>query len=162
MAVIELAELDWPAHGKAIVVFALCVPDVLSSSPRVVLSDSVREGGARAKSLVHDVIVCAPMELIRAGLHRVVEVPASSLSVLGGIIARLDCHLLDRVNARLIDLILLPPHAVGGILTLNSNGVRAGRHSINAERVVVGECRARQQRNRLQWVSNVTEATNAG
>ena len=52
------------------------------------------------EGLVHEIVVPNAMELIGAGLHRVVEHAAARLSVLCGVVAGLYRDFLDGLDAR--------------------------------------------------------------
>ena len=143
--VVQLSQPDGTADIEPIVVFALPVPDVLSCPAGIAGRDSVCEWSSSVQSLVHKVIEYCPMELIRAGLHGVIEIAATSLTKLRGIIAGLNGDFLDGIHARLNALIDLPVHAVGGILAFDANGMRTGGHSVNPELVFVSKTRPRQQ-----------------
>src|SRR5262249_25341186 len=157
--IVELSKQDRPTHRESVVAFPLGIPDVLASLGWVIRDrGSVREGRTRIQKLVHEVFVRAPMELISPRFHRVIEVPASRLSILAGIIARLYGSFLDGVDTHLANLVILPKHTIRCILPLDSNGVRTAWHPINSKCVVVRKRRARQQCDRLQRISNVAEA----
>src|SRR5207244_3619147 len=140
-----------------VIVLALSVPDVLSRPARIADRKSVGEWSAGIQSLVHKVVEYRSMKLIGAGLHRVVEIAATGLTKLRGIIARLNGDFLNRIHARLHALIDLPVHAVGGVLAFDADGVRTGGHSINAELVFIGKTRARQQIQKLQRISDISQ-----
>ena len=162
VSVVKFPENDGSPNRKPIVVLPLRVPDMLPCLRRVVCDGgSVGERYSRIQKFIHQIIVCAAVELVRTGFHRVVEIAAARLSVLGGIIARLNGNLLDRIDPGLSHLVLLTPHTIGRVLTLDSNSLRTGRHAVNAKRVVVVKRCSRQKRNRLQWISNIAEASEA-
>ena len=124
VTVVKFPEQNWSAHREAIVVLALGVTNVLPRLGKVIRdSGSICKGRTGIQKLVYQIIVGSSVKLVRSGFHRVVEIPASSLSILSGIVARLDCHFLDRVNTGLIDLVLLAPHTVGCILPFDANGL---------------------------------------
>src|SRR5207237_8647647 len=113
---------------------------------------------ARIEGLVYKVIEHSTVDLVGSRFHGVVEISAARLPVLGIKIAGLDGDFLHRINARLITLVELTPHAVRRILTINADGLRARWHSVNSKRVVIGKGGARQQGHGLQRSSNVAEA----
>ena len=145
VAVVQLSQPDRPAEVKSIVVFALCVPDVLARSPRITCGNPVCKRRAGVQRFVHEVIEYSSVELVGTRLHRVIEVAAARLTKLGGIIAGLNSNFLDGINTGLNVLIGLVRHAIDGVLTFNADSMRAGRHSINPELVFASEARARQQ-----------------
>src|SRR5580698_8928760 len=97
------------------------------------------------------------MEPVGAGLHGVVEVTPARLAILGREIARLDGDFLDGVRSRLIDLGVLLPETIAGILAFNVDGLRTGWHPINAQGVISREIGARQQFERGQWVPDISQ-----
>src|SRR5215831_2302745 len=90
---------------------------------------SIGERRAGIQDLIHKIAVGATVELVRAGLHGVVEIAATCLSVFGREVTGLNCDFLNRVGADLIVLILLTPNTVRRVLTLDPNGLRTGRHA---------------------------------
>src|SRR6185312_10153508 len=68
----------------------------------------VRKGQPGIQSLVDQVVIGAAMEGIRAGLHRVVEISAGSLSVFRREVAGLNREFLDGVHTALAVLLSDP------------------------------------------------------
>src|SRR6202030_3649277 len=97
---------DRAAQRKPVIILPLRVADMLTLLQTVARA-GVGERSTRVESLVHEIIVRASMQLIAARLHRVVEVAAAYLAVLRRKVAGLNRDFLDRVQAGLIDLILL-------------------------------------------------------
>ena len=73
------------------------------------------------------------MQLIGARFHGVVEVAATRLAIFGGEITGLDGHFLDGFHTRLVHLVLLFEEPVGGVLAFNVDGLRIGRHPVDAQ-----------------------------
>ena len=93
-------------------------------------------GEAGIQSFVHEIVVAASVELVAAGFHGVVEVTAARLTIFRGEVAGLNRDLLDGVHARLVDLVLPLVEAVGGVLPLEVDGLRTGRHAVNTHDVI--------------------------
>ena len=110
MAVVNLWQRHRSADGKTIVVTAG-------------LGFRVHPRRVCIEYLVHGVVVGAPVKLVCAGLHGVIQESAADLPVLGREVTCLDRNFLNRVDARLL-LGLSDLVAVGDVLPFNS--VRGG------------------------------------
>ena len=95
------------------------------------------------------------MVLVRARLHRHIEVAAAGLAELRCIVAGLNRYFLNRVDAGLGNLGLLFPDTIGGVLTFDANRLGIGRQPVNPDHDVTCERRARNQVEDLQGISNV-------
>jgi hypothetical protein len=121
----------------------------------------VGERRSRVQGFIVKVIIRGSVELIGAGPHRIVKIPAAGLAVFCGKIAGLDRDFLDGVNARLHILVLLPPKAVCRILAFDADGLRAGRHPVNSQRVFALKNSAWEQSGDLQRVTDIANACSA-
>src|SRR5205823_3748331 len=105
-AVVQLSQPYRTTNAKPIVVFSLCVPDVLSGSTAVACADSVRKWRTGIQRLVDEIVIDSAMELIRTRPHRVIEIAAAGLAELGGIIAGLNGNFLDGLHTCLDALVI--------------------------------------------------------
>src|SRR6516165_3902303 len=100
--------MDWSADSAAIIEPALHGPVKLARLLRVSCDEGgIRKGQTGIEGFVDQVNVTAAVELVGAGLHGVVEIPASGLAIFRREVAGLNRNLLDGVHAALADLRIL-------------------------------------------------------
>ena len=157
VTVVHLGYVDRTADRGPKVVLAVDRPDLLPVLLGV-KSARVGEGQARVEGFVHEILVGASVKLVGAGFHGVVEVAASRLPKLRRKIAGLDGYFLDRVDAALVDLSDLVPHAIGRVLTVDANGFRGGGQAVHAYTAIGGIHDAREKLGDRQRIANVAEA----
>src|SRR5262249_39794134 len=124
VSVVDLSKRDWAANVESVIISALRVAQMLPGPRRVADGAAIGKWRAGIERFVDEVIKHRAVEVVRSGLHRVVEVAAACLSVLRVVVSGLDRDFLHGVDAGLVLLILLPPDAVGRILSLNADRMR--------------------------------------
>src|ERR1700674_498320 len=125
VTVIYLGYVHRAAKIEAVVVSSLARPQQM---PIPV----VGERRAGIERLIHEVIVCRSVELVRARSHGEIEKTAARLPQLGRVIAGLDREFLYRVNAAL-SLRLHGVPTVGGVLSFDPHGLRVRRCPVNSD-----------------------------
>src|ERR1700682_501537 len=92
----------------------------------------IGERRARVERLIHEVIVCRSVELVRARSHGEIKKTAARLAQLGGVIAGLDREFLYRVYAAL-SLRLYGVPTVGGVLSFDPHSLCVRRCPVDSD-----------------------------
>src|SRR5262249_37697375 len=121
----KFAERDRSTDVKTPVISSLRVTLMFARSCSITDVLSVREWRTGIERLVDEIVENRAMEIVCSGPHRVIEISATRLSILGVEVARLNRDFLHGVNAPLVDLGLLSPDSVRRILAVNTDRLSA-------------------------------------